>query len=520
MRRLPSAKRSPRRSSLTASLLLAGASFGSTVVLSLVTSVVMARVYGIEVIGRFALATAPTGALFFLSTVREQPGLVRLLASLEPRTPRVAGLWLAVFSFSTALTLVAALIVLGGTVFLYQGPVGHPELIPPALVSLAGYLVITNVCWNLDTLLSAFRAAPRLFWIRLHQSVVFLVLLVALSPVMASVWGPIVATIGSWVTSLVHRLVVVRPYIDWRSSLREFRSGARELPEIIRFGLKATPGSIANGVGNEMATWTLGLVSTVVVIGAYTRAWSLMRRFNEVRSRIAEMLFPTLVQRRAEGDMVGFSAAYGDTLRYVTVALGSLASVVGGCSVAIMEMFGPRFAIAATALSVMAVNPMLTTANTVQGAALQAVNLPGTVAMCLVAATVTNAIATLVLTPLVGLVGAASGVVAGPLVATILLSVSVRRHIGTPVRTQWSTRHLSALALAYASGFATARLVDMAIAGPVAILVAAPAGALAFAAVFVAARGLTAGDRQRFNQLWNSIIIGRRRRRASAPESA
>ena len=63
-------------------------SFGSIAVLSLVTAVVTARIYGIQVMGEFALAFAPTGIVWVLSSVREQPALVRALA--PARTARSA----------------------------------------------------------------------------------------------------------------------------------------------------------------------------------------------------------------------------------------------------------------------------------------------------------------------------------------------------------------------------------------------------------------------------------------------
>ena len=76
-------------------------------VLSLVTAVVTARIYGIQVMGEFALAFAPTGIVWVLSSVREQPALVRALAPLAPRDPRATGLFAAVFGFSFVLTLTA-----------------------------------------------------------------------------------------------------------------------------------------------------------------------------------------------------------------------------------------------------------------------------------------------------------------------------------------------------------------------------------------------------------------------------
>ncbi len=63
---------------------------------------------------------------------------------------------------------------MAATHLLFAGPIGHPELFLPALVNMLGYVLVTNVGWNYDALLSAFRAARQLFWIRPHQLVVFL----------------------------------------------------------------------------------------------------------------------------------------------------------------------------------------------------------------------------------------------------------------------------------------------------------------------------------------------------------
>jgi len=92
-------------------------------VLALASSILTARIYGITVIGEFALAYAPTGAVWFLSSVREQPALIRMLAPLKPRSPRVTGLFVPVFIFSSCLTLIASAVAAGATYLLFQGPI-------------------------------------------------------------------------------------------------------------------------------------------------------------------------------------------------------------------------------------------------------------------------------------------------------------------------------------------------------------------------------------------------------------
>src|SRR3954468_18362095 len=68
-------------------------SFGSIALIGVVSSIVTARIYGVNVVGQYALAFAPAGALWFLSTVKEQVALVREITALPPRAPRVTGLF-------------------------------------------------------------------------------------------------------------------------------------------------------------------------------------------------------------------------------------------------------------------------------------------------------------------------------------------------------------------------------------------------------------------------------------------
>src|SRR5262249_42984821 len=173
--------------------------------------------------------------------------------------------------------------------------IDHPGLFLPAVVSLAGYLVFTNPCWNIDGVLVAFRAGRDLFWIRTHQMAVYLAAAALLSLVLPTVWGLIIATVASWVTSLVHRLVVAPKWMRWRVPGADIRRGFSTLPEILRFGLKVTPGSLATGISDQVGTWVLGAVGSLAAVGAWNRAWALAQRFVDLNYRLAEMVFPTLV---------------------------------------------------------------------------------------------------------------------------------------------------------------------------------------------------------------------------------
>ncbi len=98
-----------QRASFRESFGFAAMSAAAGGVVGIVSSILVARLYGIEVIGQYALATAPMGIVWFFSTVRERPGLIRALNPLQPRSPEITGIFAAVLAFSIALTALVSM---------------------------------------------------------------------------------------------------------------------------------------------------------------------------------------------------------------------------------------------------------------------------------------------------------------------------------------------------------------------------------------------------------------------------
>ena len=486
-----------RRASFREGMGFAALGFASTVVLGIASSVIVARTYGVEVVGQYALALAPSGALATLSSVREQAGLVRELSVLEPRAPRVTGLFVAVLAFSVGLTVVAAALVAGISYLLLSGPIGRPELLAPALALVVGFVVLQNTCWNLDMVFSAFRSGRQLFWIRLVQALSFTALAVAAGLTWGTVWGLVLATIGSFLTALVHRLVCVGPFMAARVSRAEIRDGFRTLPELIRFGLKIAPGSVADGIGKEAATWVLAALAPIAAVGAYNRAWMLARRLIDQSWQVTEMLFPTLVRRRSGDHQQDFDRALVDSMRYSAGAMLLPAAVGGGAAHAVMDVFGPGFSAAAGALALILVLPALAILAAILGTALYSVNRPLTTTLTTIVRTAVVLGLTIGLTVWLGLIGAAAAIVAGYLVELILLVWVTRGHLGRPLYRLWGARQLFATVVAYTVGFGVARVTDVQLDGIAGLLVALGGGSVAYVAAFLTAGGMKARDWER-----------------------
>lgn len=506
-----------QRSTYRAGLSFGAASFLVMALLGLVSSVVIARSYGVVVLGEYALTTAPVTVVWYLSSARERPAFVRELAQLPMRAPRVSGLYYAMLIWSFGLTLVVSILGLVGTWFLFHGPVDHPGLILPTAVNLAVYLFITNTGWNYDAVFSGFRAGRELFWIRINTAVSFLAFAIAGAIVLDTVWGLVIAGAASSALSLVQRFIVGPRYMQTFVSWDEIRLGFKTLPDLIRFGLKVVPGSIANGISNEAGVWVLGAVSTVAVVGAFDRAWQLASRFLELNFRITEMLFPTLVERRSKGDHLGFDRALVETMRYCCVGMLLPAAAGGGAGRAVMALFGPGFERAADGLAVMLVAPALFTLTAVQRQALLAVDRPWLSSVVVVLRMLVTVGLIALLAPPFGITGTSIALLAGAAASMVWMFISMRPYMARPVHALWPAREILALIVAYAAGFIVARLIDHAIGGLAALVPAVGAGALTYCLMFWLAGGVNDRDRERIADVRSNFGRRLRARTAAAP---
>ncbi|MFN8123139.1 MAG: polysaccharide biosynthesis C-terminal domain-containing protein [Thermoleophilia bacterium] len=480
-------------------------SFGAVALIGLVGSVIIARVYGVDVIGEYAITLAPVGVLTYISTVQEQAALIRALSVLEARDPRVTGLTAAVFGFSSLMTIMIGGVVGLASAFVLAGPMDHPGLIRAMAVQILGYVLITNTCWNIDSVLNAFRSGRQLLWVRLTQASAFLVIAVVYGLVDPTVWGLVWATIGSWALSLLPRIRALGRVMLWRVPAEEIREGVRALPEMIRFGLKAAPGGVVVGVNAEAGTWILGFTSNLAAVGAWNRARQLGDRLKEGTIRLNEALLPTLVERRNQGDDEGHDRAWADSVRYGLAGMLLVASVGGGAGEGVMNIFGPGFSQGATALALILVYQALQAVDSMHITALYAANRPW---LTTVASTVGMVVGLAVAIPMSmveGVTGPAIGLVLGIFSSTCVMHGSVRRMLSTPLSELWPPRQMFSIAVGYAAGFLTAYAVDQSLGGHLGTLAALAAGTVAYVIGFVLPGGLGERDRDRIRSIRERI---------------
>lgn len=482
-------------------------------IIALGSSVAIARLYGVEVLGEYALAFAPYYALNNLSSVREQAAFTRRIATMQPRDPMITGLWAAMFGFSTALTVGMGALVLAVTWFVYSGPLGRPDLFALAVIPVVFGAFVFNPSWNLERVFTSFRAGSVLLQMRVAGALLTVVFMIAAGIIWGTTLALVLAEVLSWVPLLIWRAVAVRRYMRPVVPLAVIREGRRTLPEIVSFGLKLTPGTLAEAALNQAGTWIIGLLAPLSALGAYSRAWQLVRRIMELRARVADMLFPTLVERRDAGDHAGADRALADTMRYVLGGLGAVAAAGGGAAVGVMELFGQGFVEASGALVFLLLVPPLAICSFVQFQAMWALDRPVASSVISVVRAAIGLPLMAVLTWQIGIEGCAIALAAAYGAGLVVTTVITGRGMSQPLRRLFTLRQVIALPCAYAAGFVAARFVDEALAPLAALPLALAAGLAAALAALIVCGGVGDRDRERARRLRAKV----RRRGGTTP---
>ncbi len=498
-----------------------GASFGAltfcvSALVSVVSAVVNSRLYGLVVIGEYALAVAAVTAVRLISTTKERPALVRELATAAPQTPRVTGLVAATLTFSVTLTCAVSVLTLVVIHVLLAGPVSQPELFLPLLVNVAGYALIGNTGENLEVVLGAFRAGRPLFWVRLVDALAFLAIAVPLGIANGTVWGLIIASVGAQAVGLLHRTVRVRRFMRFSASKQVLRQGFQTLPDLVRFGLKVAPGALADGASNESGTWLVAAFSSIAAVGAYGRAYLLIKQVMAVNLYINEMLFPTLVERRANEDVAGFSRALVDSLRYTTYGLLALAVACGGVAEGIMRIFGPGFERGADALTILLFVPQLSAMSQIQRFALLSIDRPWLGSVSGLLRLAVTMVTGLVLTWKLGAVGAALGLVTGLLADIAFSGRIVAGHLEPSFRHLWPGREWFGMAVAGVAAFAVSRGLYLTLPFPIS-LIGFAGGCVVFVSVLIFGGAIGERDRARYRDIRRRF--SRRRRVTNVPQT-
>ncbi len=415
----------------------------SSFALGLVSAVVTARVFGVEVIGAFALASLLTGSLHMVSNVREQGGLVRELTRFAARAPESRALLWLVLAFSAALTL-AIVVPFGAlSVFLLREVFDQPELVAPFAVLVGAYLLLDNTSFNLEAPLVAHRDGRALWIVRMAITLTMITGAVICAVAdERSLWALVAITVASSAVGVLLRLRAVSRLTGLRTSRAAVRGVRDRLRPIIWFGVRQAPLNYTETAIEYADTAILGASVPLVSIGAYSRAYTLYRRAGQVPVALSRLYFPTLSALFHGGEHAAMLRVHRISTRYLTLLLLPVAAWVAASAPAVLAIFGPGFDEGATALSILIFAVVLDGYGRTAGGFLAAVDRPGAVSIVSVGTAVLNVGLCLVLIPSLELTGAAIANVAGWLFAAVALVILAARHAERPPWTMLDARFL------------------------------------------------------------------------------
>ena len=326
----------------------------TSLVLGLASAVVTARVFGVEVIGAFALAALLTGSLHMVSNVREQGGLVRELTRHPAGAPESRALLWLVLGFSAALTLAILVPFSALSVWLLRSVFEQPDLVAPFFVLAGAYLLLDNTSFNLDAPLVAYRDG-RAVWI-VRMAITATMILGALVCALAderSLWALVGITVAASAVGVLLRLRAVGRLTGLRTGRREIEAVRGRLRPIVWFGIRQTPLNYTETAIEYADTAVLGASVPLASVGAYSRAYTLYRRAGQVPVALSRLYFPTLTALFHRGERDAMLRVHRLSTRYLTLLLLPAATWLAAGAPAVLAIFGPGFDAGATALSIL-----------------------------------------------------------------------------------------------------------------------------------------------------------------------
>jgi O-antigen/teichoic acid export membrane protein len=329
-----------------------------TAVGSILTAVIASRLYGITVVGEFALVIAPWAVLVRISTIAEHLGFMRVAAVLPVRSRPLGALFAALLRFSTALTFATSILTSVVTALLYNGPIHRPHLVMPAIVLVFGYLLFDNVGWNLDTLLTSTRQHLALFYARISQSLAILAMTWVLAFHLRNVWGLTLATLFGYFFPFVVRVPAALKVLPKKLSPEDHHEARQEFRKLLHFSKDFIPNSWMAGISGQSPTLVLGAYGSDAQLGVFSRAAGVTGRLQDIVFRMGANVVTYLSRAHAES-RERFVSLSRRTITLTLLAIGLPVTILFGSARAVLQVFGTDFTSGRSSLRVLAVAVLL-----------------------------------------------------------------------------------------------------------------------------------------------------------------
>ena len=450
--------------SLPASLL----SFGANKLITVSTTIVLARLLNPTEFGVFALAIM---ALSLLSMFNDF-GFGMLLIARQDLDAAAKSMMLTIMIATSAVLALALVAVSAPVADLF----GEPRL-QSLLVIIAVTLLLSGPVWFYDTLLQRELEFKSRLIAQCTQNITFAAVAIGLVLFDHGVMGLVIANVASYVVYLGCLLLMapyrVRPAFQ-RGRLRELLTGGRGF--VIQGGIAFVQQNADN--------LTVAKVLGSGPLGAYFLAYRLAAlTWTGIAEPVTNVTFSAFARMRHRGE--AWAGAYISTLRMIVLASCAVALVLSAAAGPVTHLFyGPKWATMIEPLAILGIWAVMRPLESTLTSLLNAIG-EADVAALIASAGILPFVPALILAASVGgLNGVAWVVTAHSAAMVIALAVVVARRGGISMGDQG--RAVGTILLAGAVGWAVARPVSDAMSGSpavLALLAAAGGGMLAYITV-------------------------------------
>jgi lipopolysaccharide exporter len=473
-------------------------SYAGTRAVSVVTTIVLARLLVPADFGLFALATLGTGFISIFSGL----GLGSALVLRQDLDRRGQGTVLSLLLLAGLLFA----IVLAGLSPLAAELFREPRL-EDVLLALAGILSISGLNWFYDSLLSRELEFRRRFAAQMIRTVAFSAVALVLAIAGEGVWALVGAHIAGHLANTVAQIGLapyrVRPAWDRRHVGDILRTGSGFVLQDGSAFLQQNADYVI--VGRVLGTAQLGFYSM-----AYRQS---ELPYAAVAEPVARVTFPAFARMRANGQDV--MPEFLSALRMVALVSLPLGIMLSAAAAPFTHaLFGPKWPPMIGPLAVLGLWAVLRPLEATVASVLNSIGHAGFVGRISIGLLVPQAIALVVAASALDITAVAWVMVAHISIVLILVTLMVQRVTGTSARTQW--RAVQPLVIAGAASWLATRAVSEALAGTAPALALAAAVVVDAAVYLLAVRLLAPGILREALHLAGRALGRRRSERAVA----
>lgn len=235
-------------------------------------------------------------------------------------------------------------------------------------------------------------------------------------------WGVNGAVLADIVAGIL-TIVVALAVFYWKYEIALVKPSMEKLLSMLHYGARYYVGKVSNEMNYQMGTIILAFFATREEVGLFAVASKLAMQATAIPDALITVLIP-----KVAGDKTGQRELIAQCARMTALVCGLLLLILAVFAKPIVTvLFSPAFLPAALLVQILSIGVLVRCACKVFVPYLLGTDRPGMVSISVVAGMVVNLGVLMLLLPLVGLPGAALGVVIGYFVSSALLTLGFVR---------------------------------------------------------------------------------------------